>query len=194
MFYFFLYILSREWPALILLAVGLLISYWLKSWRLALLAVLVFFLVTSILWRPQLSPWLTFLFLFLAFYLLIKRYKWVLYPALALGLLLLAVSPIIGYIFRVYVPVSQYAYLEEKGQTVMVREDYYGAFFSESDIEITTYVNGQLPLANKLVYEKVDLHDFNKDKDVDKDVFLAQPLTRERLKELEDFMNRKWTK
>ena len=125
MFYFFLYILSREWPALILLAVGLLISYWLKSWRLALLAVLVFFLVTSILWRPQLSPWLTFLFLFLAFYLLIKRYKWVLYPVLALGFLLLAVSPIIGYLFTVYVPVNHYAYLEEKGQTIVVREDYY---------------------------------------------------------------------
>lgn len=194
MIYFLLYILSREWPALILLIVGLLVAHRWKSRNLALLAVLLFFLVTSILWKPQLSPWLAFLFLFLAFYLLIERYKWVLYLALTLGLLLLAVSPIIGFLFTIYVPVSHYAYLEEKGQTVMVREDYYGAFFSESDIEITTYVNGQLPLANKLVYEKVDLHDFNKDKDVDKDVFLAQPLTRERLKELEDFMNRKWTK
>ena len=103
----------------------------------------------------------------------------------------MAVLPILGYLFTVYVPVTHYAYLEEKGQIVVVREDYYGAFFSESDIEITTYVNGQLPLANKLVYEKVDLHDFNKNKDVNKDIFLAQPLTRERLKELEDFMNRK---
>lgn len=191
MIYFLLYILSREWPALILLIVGLLVAHRWKSRNLALLAVLLFFLVTSILWKPQLSPWLAFLFLFLAFYLLIERYKWVLYPALALGLLLLAVSPIIGFLFTIYVPVSHYAYLEEKGQTVVVREDYYGAFFSESDIEITTYVNGQLPLANKLVYEKVDLHDFNKNKDVNKDIFLAQPLTRERLKELEDFMNRK---
>ena len=191
MIYFLLYILSREWPALILLIVGLLVAHRWKSRNLALLAVLLFFLVTSILWKPQLSPWLAFLFLFLAFYLLIERYKWVLYPALTLGLLLLAVSPIIGFLFTIYVPVSHYAYLEEKGQTVVVREDYYGAFFSESDIEITTYVNGQLPLANKLVYEKVDLHDFNKNKDVNKDIFLAQPLTRERLKELEDFMNRK---
>ena len=194
MIYFLLYILSREWPALILLIVGLLVAHRWKSRNLALLAVLLFFLVTSILWKPQLSPWLAFLFLFLAFYLLIERYKWVLYPALALGLLLLAVSPIIGFLFTIYVPVSHYAYLEEKGQTVVVREDYYGAFFSESDIEITTYVNGQLPLANKLVYEKVDLHDFNKNKDVDKDIFLAQPLTRERLEELDDFMNRKWAK
>ena len=194
MFYFILYILSREWLALTVLFIGLFLAYKRKSCSLALLTVLLFLTITSIFWYPQFSPWFAFPFLFLAFYLLVKRYRWVLYPALALGLLLLAVSPIIGYIFRVYVPVSQYAYLEEKGQTVMVREDYYGAFFSESDIEITTYVNGQLPLANKLVYEKVDLHDFNKDKDVDKDVFLAQPLTRERLKELEDFMNRKWTK
>jgi len=140
---------------------------------------------------PQFSLWIAFPFLFLAFYLLVKRYRWLLYPALALGLLLLAVSPILGYIFRVYVPVNYYAYLEEKGQTVVVREDYYGSFFSKSDIEIMTYVNGQLPYANKIVYEKVDLHDFNKDKDVDKDVFLAQPLTRERLEELENFMNRK---
>ena len=106
----------------------------------------------------------------------------------------MAFYPIIGYIFRVYVPVTHYAYLEEKGQTVVVREDYYGAFFSKSDIEITTYVNGQLAYENKMVYEKVDLHDFNKNKDVDKDIFLAQPLTRERLEELHDFMNRKWTK
>lgn len=194
MIYFLLYILSREWPALILLIVGLLVAHRWKSRNLAPLAVLLFFLVTSILWKPQLSPWLAFLFLFLAFYLLIERYKWVLYPALALGLLLLAVSPIIGFLFTIYVPVSHYAYLEEKGQTVVVREDYYGAFFSESDIEIMTYVNGQLAYANKMVYEKVDLHDFTKDKDVDKDIFLAQPLTRERLEELHDFVNRKWTK
>ena len=194
MFYFILYILSREWPALTVLFIGLFLAYKRKSSSLALLAVLLFLTITSIFWYPQFSPWFAFPFLFLAFYLLAKRYRWVLYPALALGLLLLAVSPIIGYLFRVYVPVTHYAYLEEKGQTVVVREDYYGAFFSESDIEITTYVNGQLPLANKMVYEKVDLHDFNKDKDVDKDIFLAQPLTRERLEELDDFMNRKWTK
>jgi len=131
---------------------------------------------------------------FLAFYLLVKRYRWVLYPALALGALLVAVFPILWYLFIVYVPVTHYAYLEEKGQTVVVREDYYGAFFSKSDIEITTYVNGQLAYENKMVYEKVDLHDFNNNKDVDKDIFLAQPLTRERLEELHDFMNWKWTK
>lgn len=129
MFYFLLYILSRELPALVLLVVGLLVANRWKSRNLAPLAVLLFFLVTSILWKPQLSPWLAFLFLFLAFYLLIERYKWVLYPALALGLLLLAVSPIIGFLFTIYVPVSHYAYLEEKGKTVVVREDYYGAFF-----------------------------------------------------------------
>lgn len=191
MFYFILYILSREWLALTVLFIGLFLAYRRKSWSLALLVTFLFLLTTSIFLYPRFSPWMAFPFLFLLFYLLVKRYRWLLYPALALGLLLLAVSPIIGYLFRVYVPVTQYAYLEEKGQTVVVREDYYGAFFSESDIEITTYVNGQLPLANKIVYEKVDLHDFNKDKDVNKDIFLAQPLTRERLKELEDFMNRK---
>ena len=191
MIYFLLYILSREWPALILLIVGLLVAHRWKSRNLAPLAVLLFFLVTSILWKPQLSPWLAFPFLFLVSYLFVKRYRWVLYPALALGALLVAFSPILGIFFTVYVPVNHYAYLEEKGQTVVVREDYYGSFFSKSDIEIMTYVNGQLPYANKIVYEKVDLHDFNKDKDVDKDVLLAQPLTRERLEELENFMNRK---
>lgn len=191
MFYFILYILSREWLALTVLFIGLFLAYKRKSSSLALLAVLLFLTITSIFWYPQCSPWFAFPFLFLVFYLLVKRYRWVLYPALALGALLVAVLPILGYLFTVYVPVTHYAYLEEKGQIVVVREDYYGAFFSESDIEITTYVNGQLPLANKLVYEKVDLHDFNKNKDVNKDIFLAQPLTRERLKELEDFMNRK---
>ena len=191
MFYFILYILSREWPALTVLFIGLFLAYKRKSSSLALLVVLLFPIITSIFWYPQFSPWFAFPFLFLLFYLLVKRHRWVLYPALALGALLVAFSPILGIFFTIYVPVSQYAYLEEKGQTVVVREDYYGAFFSESDIEITTYVNGQLPLANKLVYEKVDLHDFNKNKDVNKDIFLAQPLTRERLKELEDFMNRK---
>ena len=194
MFYFILYILSREWLALTVLFIGLFLAYKRKSSSLALLAVLLFLTITSILWHPQFSLWFAFPFLFLLFYLLVKRYRWLLYPALALGLLLLAVSPILGYIFRVYVPVTHYSYLEEKGQTVVVREDYYGAFFSESDIEIMTYVNGQLAYANKMVYEKVDLHDFTKDKDVDKDVFLAQPLTRERLEELHDFMNRKWAK
>ena len=194
MFYFILYILSREWLALTVLFIGFFLAYKRKSSYLALLTVLLFLIISSIFWYPQFSLWIAFPFLFLAFYLLIKRYRWLLYPALALGLLLLAVSPIIGYLFRVYVPVTQYAYLEERGQTVVVREDYYGAFFSESDIEITTYVNGQLAYANKMVYEKVDLHDFTKDKDVDKDVFLAQPLTRERLEELHDFMNRKWAK
>ena len=194
MLYFTLYILSREWPALTVLFIGLFLAYKRKSYSLALLAVLLFLTITSIFWYPQFSPWFAFPFLFLVFYLLIKRYRWVLYPALVLGALLVAFYPIIGYIFRVYVPVTQYAYLEEKGQTVVVREDYYGAFFSESDIEITTYVNGQLAYANKMVYEKVDLHDFTKDKDVDKDIFLAQPLTRERLEELHDFVNRKWTK
>ncbi|MBZ2132429.1 hypothetical protein K1I99_10245 [Streptococcus gordonii] len=191
MFYFLLYILSRELPALTVLFIGLFLAYKRKSSSLALLAVLLFFLVTSILWKPQLSPWLAFLFLFLAFYLLIERYKWVLYPALALGALLVAFSPILGIFFTVYVPLNHYAYLEEKGQTVVVREDYYGAFFSESDIEITTYVNGQLPLANKIVYKRVALHDFNKNKDVNKDIFLAQPLTRERLEELKDFINKR---
>ena len=194
MFYFILYILSREWLALTVLFIGLFLAYKRKSSSLALLAVLLFLTITSIFWYPQFSPWFAFPFLFLAFYLLVKRYRWLLYPALALGLLLLAVSPIIGYLFTVYVPVTHYAYLEEKGQTVVVREDYYGAFFSESDIEITTYVNGQLPLANKIGYKRVPLRDFNKNKDVDKDVFLAQPLTRERLEELHDFMNWKWTK
>ena len=191
MFYFILYILSREWLALTVLFIGLFLAYKRESSSLALLAVLLFLTITSIFWYPQFSPWFAFPFLFLAFYLLVKRYRWLLYPALVLGSLLLAVSPIIGYIFRVYVPVTHYAYLEEKGQTVVVREDYYGAFFSESDIEIMTYVNGQLAYTNKIVYEKVDLHDFNKDKDVDKDDFLAQTLTRKRLEELDDFMNRK---
>lgn len=194
MFYFILYILSREWLALTILFLGLFLAYRRKSWSLALLAVLLFLTITSIFWYPQFSPWFAFPFLFLAFYLLVKRCRWVLYPALALGALLVAVFPILWYLFIVYVPVTHYAYLEEKGQTVVVREEYYGAFFSESDIEITTYVNGQLPLANKIVYKRVALHDFNKNKDVDKDIFLAQPLTRERLEELHDFMNRKWTK
>lgn len=194
MLYFILYILSKGWLAITVLFIGLFLAYKHKSCSLALLVVLLFLTITSIFWYPQFSPWFAFPFLFLVSYLLVKRYRWLLYPALALGLFLLAVSPILGYIFRVYVPVTHYSYLEEKGQTVVVREDYYGAFFSESDIEIMTYVNGQLAYANKMVYEKVDLHDFNKDKDVDKDVFLAQPLTRERLEELEDFMNRKWTK
>ena len=191
MFYFILYILSREWLALTILFIGLFLAYKHKSCSLALLAVLLFLTITSIFWYHQFIPLFAFPFLFLVFYLLAKRYRWVLYPALALGLLLLAVSPILGIFFTVYVPVTHYSSLEEKGQTVVVREDYYGAFFSKSDIEIMTYVNGQLPYANKIVYEKVDLHDFNKDKDVDKDVFLAQPLTRERLEELENFMNRK---
>lgn len=194
MLYFILYILSKGWLALTVLFIGLFLAYKRKSYSLALLAVLLFLTITSIFWYPQFSPWFAFPFLFLVFYLLIKRYRWVLYPALVLGALLVAFYPIIGYIFRVYVPVTHYAYLEEKGQTVVVREDYYGAFFSKSDIEITTYVNGQLAYENKMVYEKVDLHDFNKNKDVDKDIFLAQPLTRERLEELHDFMNRKWTK
>ena len=191
MLYFILYILSKGWLALTILSLGLFLAYRRKSWSLAFLVTLLFLLISSICLYPQFSLWIAFPFLFLAFHLLVKRYRWLLYPALALGLLLLAVSPILGYIFRVYVPVNYYAYLEEKGQTVVVREDYYGSFFSKSDIEIMTYVNGQLPYANKIVYEKVDLHDFNKDKDVDKDVFLAQPLTRERLEELENFMNRK---
>ena len=191
MLYFILYILSKGWLALTILSLGLFLAYRRKSWSLAFLVTLLFLLISSICLYPQFSLWIAFPFLFLDFYLLVKRYRWLLYPALALGLLLLAVSPILGYIFRVYVPVNYYAYLEEKGQTVVVREDYYGSFFSKSDIEIMTYVNGQLPYANKIVYEKVDLHDFNKDKDVDKDVFLAQPLTRERLEELENFMNRK---
>ena len=191
MLYFILYILSKGWLAITVLFIGLFLAYKHKSCSLALLVVLLFLTITSIFWYPQFSPWFAFPFLFLVSYLLVKRYRWLLYPALALGLFLLAVSPILGYIFRVYVPVTHYSYLEEKGQTVVVREDYYGAFFSESDIEIMTYVNGQLAYANKMVYEKDDLHDFNKDKDVDKDVFLAQPLTRERLEELEDFMNRK---
>ena len=194
MFYFILYILSREWLALTVLFIGLFLAYKRKSSSLALLVVLLFLTITSIFWYPQFSPWFAFPFLFLVSYLFVKRYRWVLYPALALGALLVAFSPILGYLFTVYVPVTHYAYLEEKGQTVVVREDYYGAFFSKSDIEIMTYVNGQLAYANKMVYEKVDLHDFNKDKDVDKDVFLAQPLTRERLEELHDFMNRKWAK
>ena len=194
MFYFILYILSREWLALTILFIGLFLASKRKSCSLALLAVLLFLTITSIFWYPQFSPWFAFPFLFLAFYLLVKRYRWVLYPALALGALLVAFSPILGIFFTVYVPVNHYAYLEEKGQTVVVREDYYGAFFSESDIEITTYVNGQLPLANKIVYKRVPLHDFNKNKDVDKDIFLAHPLTRERLEELHDFVNRKWTK
>ena len=194
MLYFILYILSKGWLALTVLFIGLFLAYKRKSYSLELLAVLLFLTITSIFWYPQFSPWFAFPFLFLVFYLLIKRYRWVLYPALVLGALLVAFYPIIGYIFRVYVPVTHYSYLEEKGQTVVVREDYYGAFFSESDIEIMTYVNGQLAYANKMVYEKVDLHDFTKDKDVDKDIFLAQPLTRERLEELHVFVNRKWTK
>ena len=191
MFYFILYILSREWLALTVLFIGLFLAYKRKSSSLALLAVLLFLTITSIFLYPQFSPWMAFPCSFLAFYLLVKRYRWVLYPALALGALLVAVFPILGYLFTVYVPVTHYAYLEEKGQTVVVREDYYGAFFSKSDIEIMTYVNGQLAYTNRIVYEKVDLHDFNKDKDVDKDVFLAQALTRERLEELDNFMNRK---
>lgn len=194
MFYFILYILSREWLALTVLFIGLFLAYKRESSSLALLAVLLFLTITSIFLYPQFSPWMAFPCSFLAFYLLVKRYRWVLYPALALGALLVAVFPILWYLFIVYVPVTHYAYLEEKGQTVVVREDYYGAFFSKSDIEITTYVNGQLAYENKMVYEKVDLHDFNNNKDVDKDIFLAQPLTRERLEELHDFMNWKWTK
>ena len=191
MFYFILYILSREWLALTVLFIGLFLAYKRKSSSLALLAVLLFLTITSIFLYPRFSPWMAFPCLFIAFYLSVKRYRWLLYPALVLGALLVAVFPILGYLFTVYVPVTHYAYLEEKGQTIVVREDYYGAFFSESDIAIMTYVTGQLAYTNKIVYGKVDLHDFNKDKDVDKDVFLAQALTRERLEELDNFMNRK---
>lgn len=191
MFYFLLYILSREWPALILLIVGLLVAHRWKSRDLAPMVVLLFLLVTSILWQPQLSPWIAFFFLFLSFYLLIKRYKWVLYPALALVLLLLAVYPIIGYLFTVYVPVTQYAYLEEKGQTVVVREDYYGAFFSDSNIEIITYGEGKLTPVNVKQYDNVPMHEFNEGKDVNEEAFLAQSLTSERLEELKDFINKR---
>ena len=191
MFYFILYILSREWLALTVLFIGLFLAYKRKSSSLALLAVLLFLTITSIFWYPQFSPWLAFLFLFLAFYLLIERYKWVLYPALALGLLLLAVSPIIGFLFTIYVPVSHYAYLEEKGQTVVVREDYYGAFFSDSNIEIITYGEGKLIPVNVKQYDNVPMHEFNEGKDVNEDGFLAQSLTRERLEELKDFINKR---
>lgn len=191
MFYFLLYILSREWPALILLVVGLLVANRWKSRDLAPMVVLLFLLVTSILWQPQLSPWIAFFFLFLSFYLLIKRYKWVLYPALALVLLLLAVSPIIGLFFTIYVPVSHYAYLEEKKQTVVVREDYYGAFFSDSNIEMITYGEGKLIPVNVKQYDNVSMHEFNEGKDVNEDAFLAQSLTRERLEELKDFINKR---
>ena len=191
MFYFLLYILSRELPALILLVVGLLVANRWKSRDLAPMVVLLFLLVTSILWQPQLSPWIAFFFLFLSFYLLIKRYKWVLYPALALVLLLLAVSPIIGLFFTIYVPVSHYAYLEEKGQTVVVREDYYGAFFNDSNIEIITYGEGKLIPVNVKQYDNVPMHEFNEGKDVNEDAFLAQSLTRERLEELKDFINKR---
>lgn len=188
MFYFLLYILNREWPALILLIVGLLVANRWKSRNLAPLVVLLFLLVTSILWQPQLSPWIAFFFLFLSFYLLIKRYKWVLYPALALVLLLLAVSPIIGLFFTIYVPVSHYAYLEEKGQTVVVREDYYGAYFGDSNIEITTYVDGQLTSSKVKRYDNVPMNKFYKEKDVNLDAFLDQPLTSKRLEELKGFI------
>ena len=191
MFYFLLYILSRELPALILLAVGLLVSNRWKLRDLAPLVVILFFLITSMLWKPQLSPWLAFLFLFLAFYLLIKRYKWVLYPALALGALLVAFSPILGIFFTVYVPVNHYAYLEEKGQIVVVREDYYGAFFSDSNIEIIIYGEGKLIPVNVKQYDNVPMHEFNEGKDVNEDAFLAQSLTRERLEELKGFINKR---
>jgi hypothetical protein len=191
MIYFLLYILSREWPALILLIVGLLVAHRWKSRNLAPLAVLLFFLVTSILWKPQLSPWLAFPFLFLVSYLFVKRYRWVLYPALALGALLVAFSPILGIFFTVYVPLNHYAYLEEKGQTVVVREDYYGAFFSDSNIEIITYGEGKLIPVDVKQYDNVPMHEFNEGKDVNEDAFLAQSLTRERLEELKDFIDKR---
>ena len=152
MLYFILYILSREWLALIILFLGLFLAYRRKSWSLALLATFVFLLITSIFLYPRFSPWMAFPCLFIAFYLSVKRYRWLLYPALVLGALLVAVFPILGNFFTVYVPVTHYAYLEEKGQTIVVREDYYGAFFSESDIAIMTYVTGQLAYTNKIVY------------------------------------------
>ena len=191
MFYFILYILSREWLALTVLFIGLFLAYKRKSSSLALMAVLLFLTITSIFWYPQFSPWFAFPFLFLVSYLFVKRYRWVLYPALALGLLLLAVSPILGIFFTVYVPVNHYAYLEEKGQTVVVREDYYGAFFSDSNIEIITYGEGKLIPVNVKQYDNVPMHEFNEGKDVNEDGFLAQSLTRERLEELKDFINKR---
>ena len=188
MFYFILYILSREWLALTVLFIGLFLAYKRKSSSLALLAVLLFLIITSILWYPQFSPWFAFPFLFLVSYLFVKRYRWVLYPALALGLLLLAVSPIIGFLFTIYVPVSHYAYLEEKGQTVVVREDYYGAYFGDSNIEITTYVDGQLTSSKVKRYDNVPMNKFYKEKDVNLDAFLDQPLTSKRLEELKGFI------
>ena len=103
----------------------------------------------------------------------------------------MAVSPIIGFLFTIYVPVSHYAYLEEKGQTVVVREDYYGAFFSDSNIEIITYGEGKLIPVNVKQYDNVPMHEFNEAKDVNEDAFLAQSLTRERLEELKDFINKR---
>jgi|GEM_PF-1056923 hypothetical protein len=191
MFYFILYILSREWLALTVLFIGLFLAYKRKSSSLALLAVLLFLTITSIFWYPQFSPWFAFPFLFLVSYLFVKRYRWVLYPALALGALLVAFSPILGIFFTVYVPVNHYAYLEEKGQTVVVREDYYGAFFSDSNIEIITYGEGKLIPVNVKQYDNVPMHEFNEGKDVNEDAFLAQPLTRERLEELKDFINKR---
>ena len=191
MFYFILYILSREWLALTVLFIGLFLAYKRKSSSLALLAVLLFLIITSIFWYPQFSPWFAFPFLFLVSYLFVKRYRWVLYPALALGALLVAFSPILGIFFTVYVPVNHYAYLEEKGQTVVVREDYYGAFFSDSNIEIITYGEGKLIPVNVKQYDNVPMHEFNEGKDVNEDAFLAQPLTRERLEELKDFINKR---
>ena len=191
MFYFILYILSREWLALTVLFIGLFLAYKRKSSSLALLAVLLFLTITSIFWYPQFSPWFAFPFLFLVSYLFVKRYRWVLYPALALGALLVAFSPILGIFFTVYVPLNHYAYLEEKGQTVVVREDYYGAFFSDSNIEIITYGEGKLIPVNVKQYDNVPMHEFNEAKDVNEDAFLAQSLTRERLEELKGFINKR---
>ena len=85
MFYFILYILSREWLALTVLFIGLFLAYKRKSCSLALLAVLLFLTITIIFWYPQFSTWFAFPFFFLVSYLFVKRYRWVLYPALAVA-------------------------------------------------------------------------------------------------------------
>ena len=62
------------------------------------------------------------------------------------------------------------------------------SFFGDSNIEITTYVDGQLTSSKVKRYDNVPMNKFYKEKDVNLDAFLDQPLTSKRLEELKGFI------
>lgn len=183
MIHLIIYSLGRMYLPMIFLLLALFFIFRLGRKEFFLFALGCFIFSVGMIWNPQIFPWLIIILL-ASLYPLLVRYTWIKVGMIAFVSLLIMFYWLIGLYFAFYVPIRSYAYLAEQDRVYVVQEDLYQYSPNTiSDIKVLQY-GKESPFPEKIVtYDRVDIYEFNQEANTDH--FLSQPLSQERLNQLE---------